>query len=223
MQIGQGVQPHDDPSLDIVRFLEEISSLGVQKNIIQFLGGAPKRNIEPWKIQQLNSHGCHLFFKIFTFRWPLHQLCVYCTDNTSALHMIINPVFHARSKHIELDYHFVRERVALGLLVTQHISTEKQVYGVRPSRKSPEPINAPHPDDQMMHQSKGSFQLVWCTGASCSGGERVIVMSELMSGEASAVLQWRYQVHGTIKFPRLKRSPVFRRNVDDPLSKSIMV
>ncbi|RVW59269.1 Retrovirus-related Pol polyprotein from transposon RE2 [Vitis vinifera] len=51
---------------------------------------------------------------------------LYC-DNTSALHMIINPVFHARSKHIELDYHFVRERVALGLLVTQHISTEKQV------------------------------------------------------------------------------------------------
>ena len=41
--------------------------------------------------------------------------------------MIINPVFHARSKHIELDYHFVREQVALGLLFTQHISTEKQV------------------------------------------------------------------------------------------------
>ena len=41
--------------------------------------------------------------------------------------MIINPVFHARSKHIELDYHFVRERVALGLLVTQHISTKKKV------------------------------------------------------------------------------------------------
>ncbi|XP_034708981.1 uncharacterized mitochondrial protein AtMg00810-like [Vitis riparia] len=51
---------------------------------------------------------------------------LYC-DNTSALHMTINSVFHARSKHIELDYHFVRERVALGLLATQHISTEKQV------------------------------------------------------------------------------------------------
>lgn len=51
---------------------------------------------------------------------------LYC-DNISALHMTINPVFHARSKHIELDYHFVRERVALGLLVTQHISTNDQV------------------------------------------------------------------------------------------------
>ena len=79
------------------------------------------------------------------------------------------------------------------------------------------------PDDQMMHQSKRSFQLVWCTGASCSGGERVIAMSELMSGEASAVLQWRYQVHGTLKFPRLRRYPVFIINGDDTLSKSIMV
>ncbi|RVX19266.1 putative mitochondrial protein [Vitis vinifera] len=51
---------------------------------------------------------------------------LYC-DDTSALHMTINPVSHARSKHIELDYHFVRERVALGLLITQHISIEKQV------------------------------------------------------------------------------------------------
>jgi hypothetical protein len=45
---------------------------------------------------------------------------LYC-DNISALHMTINPVFHARSKHIELDYHFVREQVALGNLITNHI------------------------------------------------------------------------------------------------------
>lgn len=51
---------------------------------------------------------------------------LYC-DNISALYMTINPVFHARSKHIELDYHFVRERVALGLLVTRYIPTTKQV------------------------------------------------------------------------------------------------
>ncbi|MCI30805.1 hypothetical protein A2U01_0052016 [Trifolium medium] len=41
--------------------------------------------------------------------------------------MTINPVFHARSKHIELDYHFVRERVALGLLATHYIPTNDQV------------------------------------------------------------------------------------------------
>ena len=54
---------------------------------------------------------------------------LYC-DNLSALYMTINPVFHARSKHIELDYHFVHERVALGLLVTKHVSTAKQIADI---------------------------------------------------------------------------------------------
>jgi len=42
---------------------------------------------------------------------------LYC-DNLNALHMTVNPVFHAHNKHIELDYHFMHEYVALGLLIT---------------------------------------------------------------------------------------------------------
>ena len=57
---------------------------------------------------------------------PPSSPTLYC-DNISALYMTINPVFHARSKHIELDYHFIHERVALGLLVTTHIPSTKQV------------------------------------------------------------------------------------------------
>ena len=38
---------------------------------------------------------------------PITLLC----DNLSTTYMVSNPMFHARTKHIELDYHFIRERI----------------------------------------------------------------------------------------------------------------
>jgi hypothetical protein len=48
-------------------------------------------------------------------------------DNMGAKYLSANPVFHARTKHIEVDYHFVRERVAKGFLDIEHVSTRDQV------------------------------------------------------------------------------------------------
>ena len=48
-------------------------------------------------------------------------------DNIGAKYISANPVFHARTKHIEVDYHFVRERVARRLLEIEYISTKDQV------------------------------------------------------------------------------------------------
>jgi hypothetical protein len=41
-------------------------------------------------------------------------------DNISVVYMSANPVQHRRTKHIELDIHFVREKVALGALRVLH-------------------------------------------------------------------------------------------------------
>lgn len=46
-------------------------------------------------------------------RFPFLFFSIFC-DNISATYMADNPVFHARTRHIELDYRYVRERVALG-------------------------------------------------------------------------------------------------------------
>uniref|UniRef100_A0A2N9FEL3 Reverse transcriptase Ty1/copia-type domain-containing protein n=1 Tax=Fagus sylvatica TaxID=28930 RepID=A0A2N9FEL3_FAGSY len=63
--------------------------------------------------------------KLFLPSAPL----IWC-DNTSALALASNPVFHGRTKHIEADYHFVREKVVCGDLLLQFISIHDQLADI---------------------------------------------------------------------------------------------
>jgi hypothetical protein len=54
---------------------------------------------------------------------------VYC-DNVSAIYMSKNPVQHQRTKHVEIDLHFVRERVALGDVRVLHVPTTSQIADI---------------------------------------------------------------------------------------------
>jgi len=48
-------------------------------------------------------------------------------DNLGAKYLSANPVFHARTKHIEVDYHFVREHVSKKLLEIEYIASGDQI------------------------------------------------------------------------------------------------
>ncbi|CAL1680763.1 unnamed protein product [Lasius platythorax] len=51
-------------------------------------------------------------------------------DNLGSIKLAENPVFHQRSKHIDIKYHFIRDAIHHGGLKIQHISTEDTVADV---------------------------------------------------------------------------------------------
>lgn len=54
---------------------------------------------------------------------------VWC-DNNSAIALASNPVFHARTKHIEVDAYYIGEKVLAKVIEVGHVPSTDQVAGV---------------------------------------------------------------------------------------------
>lgn len=57
---------------------------------------------------------------------PLQKMSLVFCDNVSAVYLSSNPVQHQQTKHVEIDIHFVRERVALGQIKVLHVPSSLQ-------------------------------------------------------------------------------------------------
>jgi hypothetical protein len=51
-------------------------------------------------------------------------------DNISSILLANNLVYHARTKHIEVNYHFIREKVLAKEIDLIHVSTEYQIADI---------------------------------------------------------------------------------------------
>jgi hypothetical protein len=69
------------------------------------------------------AEACWLRQLLLELHCPLRRAKVVYCDNVSAVYLSTNPVQHQRTKHIEIDLHFVRERVALGEVRVLHVPT----------------------------------------------------------------------------------------------------
>ena len=63
------------------------------------------------------------------FGVQLRPTMIYC-DNQSCIKLSENPFFHNRSKHIEIQYHFIWDYVQRGSIELQYISTNEQVVDI---------------------------------------------------------------------------------------------
>ena len=75
--------------------------------------------------------------ELFWIRMLLRDLGIFLSnppllwcDNVSALAIASNPVFHARTKHIEVDYHFVCEKVLRKDLLVKFISSNDKLVDI---------------------------------------------------------------------------------------------
>ena len=96
------------------------------------------------KYRALASATCELQWLTYLLR-DLEVKCIkppvlYC-DNQSAIYNVVNPFFHERNKHLEIDCHIVREKLQAGLFKLLPISSKDQVADFFTKSLLPQPFN----------------------------------------------------------------------------------
>jgi hypothetical protein len=129
--IGQAILMIGGALLVMVCFLALILYLGATKSRVLSLDLAQRLNIEVCRSM------AHTTAELYWLHMLLQELHItlstapslWC-DNVSAIALASNPVFHSRTKHIEINYPFVREKVVNHDIQIQHTSTQDQIADV---------------------------------------------------------------------------------------------
>jgi hypothetical protein len=80
----------------------------------------------------------------------LHSPLIILADSQGAISLAQNPVFHPRSKHIAIQFHFTREQVKRQRIALKYISTKSMIADALTK-------SLPHPQHATLTQAMGIF------------------------------------------------------------------
>jgi hypothetical protein len=63
------------------------------------------------------------------YGYTMNQVCLLC-DNESAIKIAYNPCEHSRTKHIDIQLHFLRDHVIKWDIVISHMQTNEQLADI---------------------------------------------------------------------------------------------
>ncbi|CAJ2641560.1 unnamed protein product [Trifolium pratense] len=76
------------------------------------------------------AESCWLRNLLLELQCPVTKATIVYCDNVSAVYLSGNPIQHQRTKHIEMDIHFVREKVAKGQVRVLHVPSRYQIADI---------------------------------------------------------------------------------------------
>jgi hypothetical protein len=110
-----------------VSFWGTIWSSGLRSASKRCLVPVPRPNIERSLMLWLKYHGSGNYSRSFI---SVPAVPMWCCDNISTVYLSTNPVQHQRSKHVEIDLHFLRDKVAIGEIRVLHVPSTSQYADV---------------------------------------------------------------------------------------------